>query len=269
MIRALLDGQPAERISLGDSSVLRGDGCFEAVRSYEGRLFALGWHIDRLERSSAALDIPMPDRQALQAWCSKMAERGDGVVRVVLTRGAAIPGDASGPHCVVMFQELPPFSPSVRLSPVAAPWHPAGEWSELAGAKTLSYAPNLAAQRAAKTAGFDDALLVSTGEMVLECPTASVAWVIDGIIETPSLDLYILDSITRRTMFGLAEGRWPVLEGRFDRSRLKAADEMMVMSTVKEITPVTEVGPTRFEPGPVTAELARLFRSAVAGGWGD
>jgi branched-subunit amino acid aminotransferase/4-amino-4-deoxychorismate lyase len=269
MIRALVDGYEADSMPIADSSVIRGDGCFEAVRSYRGSPYALGWHLDRLERSARLLGIPTPDRDDLEGWCRTVAKSGDGVVRVLLTRGNALPGDATEPRCVVMFHDLPGPVDAIRAMPVTAPWHPGGIWSELAGAKTLSYAPNLAAQRTAKAAGFDDALLVSATGTVLEFPTASVGWVIDDVIETPSLDLYILDSITRRTMIGLADGTWPVREGRFDLDRAMRASEIMVMSTVKEIIPVIAVGDRRYEPGPVTTELGARFRTAVEAGWGD
>jgi 4-amino-4-deoxychorismate lyase len=197
-----------------------------------------------------------------------MAAHGDGVVRVVLSRGGAVPGDEAPARCVVMFHELPIPKPEVNLVPVPAPWHPAGEWYELAGAKTLSYAPNLAAQRTAQARGFDDALLVASDGTILECPTASIAWVVDGVIETPMLALHILDSITRRTMLILAEGRWKVAEDRFGESRLASATEVMIMSTVREITPVTAVGDLSFEPGPITATLGASFRSVVDAGRG-
>lgn len=268
MIRALVDGRESDTVPVSDSAVLRGDGCFEAVRSYGGRLFALRWHLERMERSARALGIEMPARVELERWCSTLTGNDDGVVRVVLTRGSALPGGDRSPRCIVLFHPLPQRISSVRLGTVAAPWHPAGVWWELAGAKTLSYAPNMAAQRSAQACGFDDALLVAPAGTVLECPTSSVAWVIDGVIETPSLDLHVLDSITRRTMIGLAEGRFPVVEGVFDGDRLSEASEVMVMSTIKEICPVTAVDGRSFAPGPVTAELAGRFATAVDAGWG-
>ena len=84
---------------------------------------------------------------------------------------------------------------------MVAPWHAAGVDWDLAGAKVLSYAPNLSRPAGGLgSAGFDDALLLTVDRLMLEGPTFWVAWVVDGVLETPSLDLGILDSITRRVV---------------------------------------------------------------------
>ncbi len=144
-------------------------------------------------------------------------------------------------------------------------WHPAGESTELAGAKTLSYAPNLAASRRAAASGFDDALLLSADGVMLEGPTFSIGWVVDGVLETPALDLHILDSITRRVVLLLA-GRLgvDVRQARFGLERLDAATEVMVWSTARKVMPVTAVGGRSFEPGPVTTRLHRAINDHVA-----
>jgi branched-chain amino acid aminotransferase len=261
----LVDGLPSDTIPVTDSAVLRGDGCFEAIRCYDGRPYALDWHLDRLDRSAGMLGIDLPDREDLVDWCLEVARGGDGVIRVTVSRGDAVPGYEHGPRCVVMHHGLPARRPTVRLLPVVAPWHPAGRDWELAGAKTLSYAPNLAAGRTAQTTGFDDAMLYSEHGVILEGPTFTVAWVVDGVVETPSLGLHILDSITRRTVLAAAdvigvEARemWAPIE------RLDEASEVMAWSTVKEVTPVVAVGDRRYEPGPVSAALAEGFRRFVA-----
>lgn len=268
---ALVDGIPSDVIAVTDSSVLRGDGCFESIRSYGGNLFALGWHLDRLARSADMLDMQVPNRGAVAEWCRHVAAAGgDGVVRVLLTRGDAIGGVDSVSRCVVMHVPLPAPRDEVTLALIPAPWHPAGRVSELAGAKTLSYAPNLAATRSAQARGFDDALLVGDEGVVLEGPTFSVAWVVNDVIETPTLDLFVLDSITRRTMIELARADGiQVNQGTFTVDRLEAASEVMALSTVKEVTPVTAVGDARFDVGRVSKRLASRFADAVAARWGD
>lgn len=261
----LVDGAETASVPITDSAVLRGDGCFESIRSYAGVPFALAPHLDRLERSAEALRIPLPARRYLEEWCRCAASRGDGVVRLVVTRGDLASAHEPTPRCIVLWFPLPTRKPSLTLLPVTAPWHPAGRDSELAGAKTLSYAPHLAAGRTAESEGFDDALLVSDDGTVLEGPTFSVAWVAEGRLETASLDLFILDSITRRLVLDAARRRSiPIVEGRFAIRRLDSATEVMALSTVKEVTPVTRVGGSRFEPGPVTKTLAGQLLGRVA-----
>lgn len=260
--RVLVNGLVSEgAVSVADSSVLRGDGCFEVLRSYRGRPFALEEHLDRLARSAKSLQIPLPERQLIAEWVSTIAaECGDCAVRIVVTRGSALPGDSAEPLVIVFGHAVGDGEGPATLLPVAAPWHAAGVDWELAGAKTLSYAPNVAATRRAAAEGFGDALLTTVERTILEGPTFSIAWVVDGVVETPGLDLGILDSITRRVMLELA-GKLgiEVVESTWPLDRLAAANEVMALSTVREIQPVAAVGDLHFPEGPVTADLARLF----------
>lgn len=252
----LVDGARMGSIPITDSSIVRGDGCFEALRVYSGRAFRVEAHLDRLERSAAAMGLGSPDRGQVGLWVQSVSsDLGEGVVRVILTRGGAVTGADEAGRCLVIGHPLPPPLAAVSLLPVAAPWHPSGREWELAGAKTTSYAANMAASRRAEAGGHDDALLVNDTGVVLEGPTFSVAWVRAGRLQTPSLDLGILDSITRRAVLEVTADI-PVDEVVTPVTALAEVDEVFVMSTVKEVTPVRRIGDQRFETGPVT-ELAR------------
>jgi len=262
----LIDGEPsAGVIPVTDSAVVRGDGCFEVLRSYGGSAFAVAEHLDRLERSARLLQLPLPAREELAAWVGAVAEElGDGAVRVLVTRGAGVPG-VSDPSRVIVFGHrwnLPPGP--IRLTPVPAPWHAAGIPWDLAGAKALSYAPNMAAGRHAREAGAHDALLVTPEGLVLEGPTFSVAWVVGDVLETPGLELGILDSITRR--FVLEDARRlgiEVREGAWGLSRLESASEALAMSTLREVQPIEAIGEVLFDEGPVTKRLAEVFAERI------
>lgn len=262
----LINGAPSDgKIPVTDSSVLRGDGCFEVVKSYGGRVFALDEHLDRLASSAAALQIDLPDRDLLISWIEKTAiELGDGAVRILVTRGASIPG-LNEPSLVIVFGHTWELQMGpARLLPVMAPWHSAGEKWELAGAKITSYAPNIAAGRRAKAEGYDDALLVTVEDVMLEGPTFSVAWVVEGVLETPTLDLGILGSITRRVVLDLARRQGlEVNEGRWKVDRLGSAAEVMALSTIREVQPVVAVGERQWRPGPVTKRLAGAFGELI------
>jgi branched-subunit amino acid aminotransferase/4-amino-4-deoxychorismate lyase len=252
-----------ERIPVVDSLVARGDGVFEAIRSYDGVPFALEEHLDRLERSARSMELEPPPRGELAAACRK-AGAGDVIIRILLSRGDAIPGTFGGPRCVVLSHPVTPAPQDLSLAAVPAPWHPAGRAWELAGVKTTSYAPNLAASREAVRRGCHDALLVADDGTVLEGPTFSVAWVRGGALETPGLDLGILGSITRAIVLDLAgDVGVEVVEGRFPLERLLGADEVLALSTVKEVAPVLRVDETRFEEGPVTRRLGDAFEAEV------
>ena len=254
----LIDGEPGDgRIPVFDDGLLRGDGCFEAIRSYGGRPFALQQHLTRLGASAAALAIPLPPANRIAGWVEEVAASGgDCIVRVVVTRGSTLPGHQRPPRCIVISHPLPATKAELSLLPVLAPWHPAGRAWELSGVKTISYAPNQAATRLAVEAGFDDALLLSDSGTILEGPTFSFAWIVEGVLETAGLELGILDSITRQMIFADSpHAGLEVIEGRFDIARLKIASEAMAISTVKQVVPVTAVGEWTYPVGEVAGTL--------------
>lgn len=261
-----INGEPGDgQIPVTDSSVLRGDGCFEVLRVYRGEPFEISGHLDRLERSARALDIGLPSRADLATWVVKSAaEVGDGAVRMVVTRGSAVPGVDDPVRVIVFSHPWPLGEETTTLYPVVAPWHSAGVDWDLAGAKVISYAPNLSASRHAQKHGYGDALLLTTEGVILEGPTFSVAWVVDGRLETPSLDLGILFSITRDVVLGLAlDLGVEVVEGVWRLERLDEASEVIAMSTVREVQGVTAVGERSFETGPITQNLATRFEQLI------
>ena len=269
-MRVLIDGREVDpqqaAVSVFDWAVQRGDGCFEAVRSYQGRLFRLDAHLDRLERSAQLLELSLPPRKRLAGWAEQAAAAGrDCAVRIVVTRGGVDALVDAPSRVIVLWEPLPDFPDAFRLLPVRAPWHPSGSEWDMVGVKSLSYAPNMAAQRKAQREGYDDAVLVSSSGQVLELPTSSIGWFADGALETPALDLGILASITRVVVLdeaGLLRIR--VREGHYSLERLGDAEEVFVMSTLKEVSPVVAVGEEAFEPGPLTGKLQEAFRSRVA-----
>jgi 4-amino-4-deoxychorismate lyase len=139
----------------------------------------------------------------------------------------------------------------------ASPWL-------LPGVKTISYAVNLAAQRAARARGADDAVLVGLGGELLEAPTANLWWRTGHTLHTPSLDLGILAGITRTVLRELAPGLGlKVLEGVFTAEDLAAADEAFLSSSTREIMPVVEVDGAPVadaRPGPAATDLQSALR---------
>ena len=117
----------------------------------------------------------------------------------------------------------------------------------------------------ARAQGFDDALLLSSEGLVLEGPTFTVAWFIDGHVETPELALGILPSITRSVLIeSAARLDLEVVEGRFTLQRLIDADEAMALSTVKEVSRIGAVGEHAKAEGDVGVALKGAYREIVA-----
>ncbi|GMQ85184.1 MAG: branched-chain-amino-acid transaminase [Acidimicrobiia bacterium] len=268
--RVLIDGESFDAesaaISVLDVGFQRGYGCFEAVRAYDGRLFRLDAHLARLEQSAAKLHLPVPDRTELVTWCTTVAEAaGDSVIRTLVSGGTDPRNLGTNSRTIVIAEAVPPQPSMLSLQSRIAPWHSDGDWFELTGAKALSYGFNLAASVEARSAGYDDALLIGRSGNVLEGPTFSVAWITDGTFHTPSLEMGILESITRRASIEVAQRVGvPVVEGVYGLDDVFKAAEVVALSTVKEVHPVGRIDDRQFVPGQVTAALAAGFSALVA-----
>jgi branched-subunit amino acid aminotransferase/4-amino-4-deoxychorismate lyase len=212
---------------------------------------------------------------SLKRLCLPAAPRGAlvGDTRMVLQDVGAVDAalrlyvTASGTRLVTLAP--PPVRPQpASLEAQPAPWiRPLGTWGP-AGAKTMSYAPNMAATRAAVRAGADDALLVSLEGWVLEGPTFAVLWVAGGTLRAPAPDLGIVDSISRRTVLELATAAGiPVGEGRWRLADLEQSDEVMACSSVRPLVIVGRIGERRLDgPTPVRDRLAAALDDARRSG---
>jgi branched-chain amino acid aminotransferase len=218
-------------VPAADDGLLRGDGVFEVIRLYAGGPFALGEHLDRLERSAAAIELPV-DRQKFEAEISALlTEFGDheAQLRLVVTRGG---------QRLAFTEDLPPYASRDRASVATVSYSPS---LILNGVKSLSYAANMQATRIAKARGADEAMLVRPDGIVLEAPTSTVFWVSpEGALRTPSLDVGILASITRDRLVGELD----VEEGAFPVDDLLAAREAFLASTVREVQAISAVNET-------------------------
>jgi len=269
MIDGRMVPEDALEIPYSDQGLQRGDGVFEFVRLYGGRYFALDEHLDRLANSARALDLDLPPRDQLIDWFQEMAGLDEVQSRLNEPIGTRLlvsrrTQGARSARCILGIDSLPE-SREWNMSILTAPWQPAGHHWALAGAKTLSYAPNMAAARYAEAEGFGDVILTTVGGIVLECPRAAVAWVMGGVIETPGLDLGILDSITRRHFLIVAkELGYEVVEGAFHIDRLLAASEVIGLSSAKEVAPVVTIDERQYGHGPHTRKLAAAFSAHVS-----
>jgi branched-chain amino acid aminotransferase len=239
------------RVPAADDGLLRGDGVFEVIRLYAGRPFALNEHLDRLERSASALELPV-EREPLEGEISALlAEFGEheGQLRLVITRGG---------RRLAFTENLPPRGETVRVATVT--YSPT---VILTGVKSLSYAANMQATRMAQGQGAEEAILVRPDGVVLEAPTSTLFWVSsDGVLLTPALDVGILESITRDRIVR----ELPVEEGAFDVGDLRGAHEAFLASTVREVQPISAIDGREMPdcPGERTQEAIAAFSSVLA-----
>ena len=237
-------------VPMKDDGLYRGDGAFEVIRIYGGRLFALADHIDRLGRSAAAIELEF-DRGALEGEIEALlAELGDadGQLRLIVTRGG---------RRIAATEPLPPHADAVSVATVT--YSPS---VILNGVKSLSYAANMEATRIAKSKGADEAVLVRPDDIVLEPPTSSIFWVSsEGGMRTTALGAGVLESITRDRLVKTLDvevGEWRVAD-------LRGAREAFLASTTREIQAVSEIDGTELPsaPGPRTREAQDAFRATL------
>jgi branched-chain amino acid aminotransferase len=252
---ASVDGRIVEtaeaRIPAADDGLLRGDGVFEVIRLYRGRPFALGEHLDRIERSASAIELPI-DRSAFEEEIAALlAEFGEheAQLRLVATRGG---------RRLAFTENLPPYADKESIAVATVTYSPS---VILNGVKSLSYAANMHSTRIAASRGAEEAVLVRPDGVVLEAPTSTIFWVSDGRLRTPALAVGILASITRDRLVRELE----VEEGSFPLDDLLGASEAFLASTVREIQAISAVNETELAecPGRRTQEAAEAFSAIL------
>ena len=272
--RGVVDpGQPW--LAADDDAVLRGRAAFETLRVYDRRPFRLASHLARLERSARVLGLPAFDPGALAELAGQAvsaAANADAVLRLVWTPGRP-GGEPSG---FALVTALPSDLERQRARGLAlvslqlaigATARRASQWL-LPGVKSTSYAVNMAAQREARRRQADDAVFLSLEEIVLECPTSNV-WFREGdVLHTPSLDLGILAGVTREALLEAAgSAAFAVEQGAYPVERMRAAEELFVSSSVREVMPVVTLDGRPVgggAPGPAAAAMQARLRDLAA-----
>lgn len=237
-----------------DEALLRGRAVFETARVYDGRPFKLDAHIERLQSSSAHVRLPAPNAQECESLAALVV---DAAGRLELALRLYWTGTTLVATAGAIAPELESIrARGMRLAVVG--------WSTgtLAGAKSTSYAENMAAQDLAADRGADDALLVGHDGTVLEAPTANVWWRVGNLLRTPSLDLPILAGVTRAVVLGLAPTvGYAVEQGAYPLAQLVDADEVFLTSSIREVMPVAGVDDTRIGIGPAAHALHDALRT--------
>ncbi len=269
------------RISVFDHGLLYGDGVFEGIRSYSGRVFRLPQHVDRLYESARAihLEIPIPRAAMADAIVQTLAANKltDAYIRVVVTRGAGSlgldPRKTTDPQIIIITDKIALYPPELYehgLKIVTAATtrnHPNAVNPRI---KSLNYLNNILAKIEATQAGCLEALMLNHKGELAECTGDNVFVVQHGTIHTPSIDSGILEGITRASVIDLArEAGYPVIERTMDRLDVFKADECFLTGTAAELIPVIEcdgriIGDGK--PGPITRELLKRFQALVREG---
>jgi branched-chain amino acid aminotransferase len=263
-MRAWIDGQllsdpEAPAVSVVDHGLTVGDGVFEAVKVVEGEPFALDLHLERLVRSAHGLGLPTVDEPLVRRGIDAVLDGHDlplGRIRITLTGGPAPLGSGRGDHPMTVVVVAAPMDPSAETANVVTvPW-PRNERGALAGLKTTSYAENVVALAEARRHGAGEAVFANLAGHLCEGTGTNVFYVVDGDLRTPTLASGCLAGVTRALLLEWYGGR----EVDEPVAVAEGADEVFLVSTTRDVQPVTRWGERDLAVGPVTRAAEEAWR---------
>jgi branched-chain amino acid aminotransferase len=268
------------KVSVYDHGLLYGDGVFEGMRTYGGKVFRLEAHLDRLWNSAKAiwLTIPMSRDRMARAVNDTVRTNNidDGYVRLVVTRGAGTlgldPNRCSDPQVIVIADHITLYPEEfykngleiVTVSTIRN--HPAALNARI---KSLNYLNNILAKIEGLQAGCIEALMLNHKGEVAECTGDNIFIVLGGEVLTPPVEASILEGITRATVIDLArEAGYPVRETPLTRHDIYIAEECFLTGSAAEIVPVVKLDSRTIgdgKPGKITRDLTERFRKLTRG----
>jgi branched-chain amino acid aminotransferase len=268
--------EKSAKISVFDHGLLYGDGVFEGIRAYNGRVFKLKEHIDRLFKSAKAilLTIPLSHEEMMRAvveTCRRNKLR-DGYIRLVVTRGVGTlglnPNRCINPSVIIIAgkiqlypEELYRKGLEIITVPTVRNLHSALN----PAIKSLNYLNNILAKIEAMNGGCEEAVMLNAEGFVSEC-TGDNIFILNGKqLRTPPLSAGALYGITREVVMELAEQAGLIVsEPNLTRYDLFNADECFLSGTGAELIPVVKIDGRLIgsgKPGPATAKLITAYRS--------
>jgi branched-chain amino acid aminotransferase len=262
------------KISVYDHGLLYGDGVFEGIRSYSGKVFRMDAHLDRLWYSAKAivLQIPMSKPEMAGAIEATLAANGikDGYIRVVVTRGVGTlgldPNRCSNPQVIIITDYISLYPEELYrkgleiITVSTARNHPAALSPRI---KSLNYLNNILAKIEGQQAGCIEALMLNHKGEVAECTGDNIFLVRGGRLLTPPNEAGILEGVTRQAVMELAcEAGITVQETALTKHDVYIADECFLTGTAAEVIPVVKVDSRTIgdgTPGAVTKDLIERF----------
>jgi branched-chain amino acid aminotransferase len=284
-LKIFLDGEfvvePDAKVSVFDHGLLYGDGVFEGIRFYNGHVFLLEEHLDRLFDSAKAILLTIPmDRAALTEALLETCRRNnlrDGYIRLVVTRGKGDlglnPNKCKSPTVFIIAAtiELYPekyYTEGLRVNTVPTQRVSAAALSP--AIKSLNYLNNILAKIEGNLYGAQESIMLNAQGFIAECTADNLFVVKKDKVFTPHVSDGALGGITRRLMFELARGLGrEILEANLTRYDLFVSDELFCTGTGAEVVPISEVDGRTIgtgKVGPVTQQFIKAFRDRTQQG---
>jgi branched-chain amino acid aminotransferase len=273
----LFDKQDA-KVSVYDHGLLYGDGVFEGIRVYSGKVFRLREHIERLYESARHihLEVPLSQDEMSRAVLDtvKANNKHDGYIRLIITRGAGTlgldPRRTSEPQIIIIVDDISLYPAELYengLEIITASTirnHPNAVNPRI---KSLNYLNNILAKIEAIRAGVLEAIMLNPEGKVAECTGDNIFVVRRGKLLTPPIDAGILEGVTRNAVMELAvQAGIPVREIDLTRHDVYAADECFLTGTAAEVIAVVKCDDRVIgdgKPGPITRQLRERFQRLV------
>lgn len=264
-------------VSVFDHGLLYGDGIFEGIRAYNGRVFRLREHIDRLWDSgkAIALNIPMTKAEMEKALLQTLAinKLSDAYIRLVVTRGAGDlgldPANCSEPTIFIIADKITLYpeklyTEGLEVITVATRRNMPDALSP--NIKSLNYLNNIMAKLEAKRAGVPEAIMLNAQGYVVECSGDNIFVIKNGIVSTPPASAGALKGVTRNAAIELIKNKLKLefKEELITTYDLYCADECFLTGTAAETIPVVKIDGRVIgegKPGKVTLKLFKEFRS--------
>ena len=279
-MKIYIDGQFYDqknaKISVFDHGLLYGDGIFEGIRAYNGRVFKLQEHIDRLFYSAKAILLTLPlthaeMREAVLQTCRRNKLR-DGYIRLVVTRGVGglglNPNKCKRPSVIIIADKIQLYPVELYergLEIITVPTTRNLHSALNPAIKSLNYLNNILAKIEANNGGCEEAIMLNAEGYVSECTGDNIFIVKSGQLLTPPLSAGALYGITRSVVMDLARGLgMAVSEPNLTRYDVFNADECFLTGTGAELIPVVKVDGRligRGQPGPVTRKLVGSYKA--------
>jgi branched-chain amino acid aminotransferase len=269
-------GERDAKISVFDHGLLYGDGIFEGIRAYNGRVFKLKEHVERLYCSakSILLSIPLSPEEMIDAvveTCRRNKIR-DGYIRLVVTRGPGTlglnPNKCKNPSVIIIAGKIQLYPPELYQRGMAIVTVPTVRNLQNAlnpAIKSLNYLNNILAKIEAANAGCEEAVMLNAQGFVAECTGDNLFIVKGGQLLTPPLSAGALYGITRSVVMEIAaESGLKVGEPNLSRHDLFNADECFLTGTGAELVPIVKIDGRTIGggiPGPVTKRLVAQYRA--------
>ena len=269
------------KVSVFDHGLLYGDGIFEGIRFYNGRVFRLEEHHDRLWDSarSICLEIPISRQAMTEALLETIRKNGlrDGYIRQIVTRGVGNlglnPAQCKRPSVIIIAATIALYPEEVYqngLTIVTCATRRSGPATLNPAVKSLNYLNNVMARIEANLAGADEALMLNDAGNVAECTADNVFIIKKGQVFTPPIAAGALRGITRGVVFEIAaELGVKISETDITRHDVFVADECFLTGTAAEIIPVIKADGRPIgngKPGAISARMIARFREIVREG---